>query len=858
MGIKGAHSFTHSISKVTIGELLQIAKGRKKCNNQSTAGVVADTIGARPTIDIDASWIFRSTGIKLDNRLDWMMNLALELVRNGFIVVFVCDGENRHHSKRATVERKAKYQKVAIDTYIKKAELMKLAEMRINSNSIEEINQIIVKENALSNKLKTMETNQQATKINVGDEFFINIQNAIEDIDLLQTKFYQIGYILVVKSEFQADSVLAYRCVMGLSDIVFSSDSDLVALAGSCCLGIKSYKFNEKSKYDKLSEIILYTPSSVVLNQVLESIHLCINSTRVMQSDHNFFDDEVDDIRIRGLIAVGLGCDVYLPGINNLGKAKMKKFIDDADILTFENIIDFYYSFLNKKKVCRKRKDSNEHNTSVDDININNLNNMDNNLDTFISKEIFIDAMNVYVDALIYEPANYYEDEIIEEKAKYITKDIPIRLHKYIEAFSSNDPNISIYESGNNVMECIGTGCGEHCFLDYEEHFKCTACKNVICKYCMIDDNNINYCYQCYLSEIAVVSNKVTNQPTMREMRKELLEIGVETTNDDNISDITDLFDAMIENKSDYSYALSNTFDEVTLPLYPSTYLDSESILFRFDPKNGGSFIRNNLCSLNNKLDIIILMSKLVQTGNAKFKSGIDNMYSILPDIIVNFAERSRLHSGYRLLKRAVRHAMDPLGVSIMSSKCCVVEYGKTIGIHISHCIKASMKKDVYKVKLSLTSTDILAVSCTCKAGSCKDEKVICVHILPCILQLSILLYDGLSEHLLCEFANEFNSEIEKQISAEEKTKDVRDAIILLKRANSDIDNDALYNSLTIDELLHKYKVGTEIFKKGPGPPASTSNLGPLRNMTFVSPLILAREIMYKKEIPENQISNDI
>lgn len=58
MGIKGAHSLTHSVSKVTIGELYQIALARKKLYNKlnnQTATPNNHSIELKPTIDIDAS-----------------------------------------------------------------------------------------------------------------------------------------------------------------------------------------------------------------------------------------------------------------------------------------------------------------------------------------------------------------------------------------------------------------------------------------------------------------------------------------------------------------------------------------------------------------------------------------------------------------------------------------------------------------------------------------------------------------------------------------------------------------------------------------------------------------------------------
>lgn len=284
--------------------------------------------------------------------MNWMLNLASDLPKVGFIVVFICDGETRHHSKRATIQKKAKYQKQVIEGYLKRIELMLLAKKREQSTSVEEINLNTKQETLLSNKIKSMEKIQQSSNVNVGLEFYENIKSMIEEFQLDQ-KVITNENIFVLQAKFRADSVLAYRCIYGYCDIVFSSDSDLAALAGSRCLGIKSFKYNDKLKNNKLSDVSLYTPSTETLKFVSEAIHLSSNSTRKKISEYGIFDG-IENVQIRGLLALGLGCDVYLPGIAQLGKHILKKFIDKEEELTFENLLEFYYE-LHVKKLKNKK-----------------------------------------------------------------------------------------------------------------------------------------------------------------------------------------------------------------------------------------------------------------------------------------------------------------------------------------------------------------------------------------------------------------------------------------------------------------------------------------------------------------------
>lgn len=55
-------------------------------------------------------------------------------------------------------------------------------------------------------------------------------------------------------------------------------------------------------------------------------------------------------------------------------------------------------------------------------------------------------------------------------------------------------------------------------------------------------------------------------------------------------------------------------------------------------------------------------------------------------------------------------------------------------------------------------------------------------------------------------------------------------------------------DNLTINQILHQYKVGTEVYKKGPAPPIDSAKLGPIRNLSFTSPVLKAENLIKKKQ----------
>ena len=58
-------------------------------------------------------------------------------------------------------------------------------------------------------------------------------------------------------AEFQADSVLAYRTVNKMNDIVISSDSDQSVHTGPDCICIKGYNLKDKNNKTNLDQISL-------------------------------------------------------------------------------------------------------------------------------------------------------------------------------------------------------------------------------------------------------------------------------------------------------------------------------------------------------------------------------------------------------------------------------------------------------------------------------------------------------------------------------------------------------------------------------------------------------------------------
>ena len=70
-----------------------------------------DFHSTQPIIDFDMNWLLMNKSKPTDSiktRVDKVVDILVAFSKCGCVCVPVCDPENRHHSKRASVERRAK------------------------------------------------------------------------------------------------------------------------------------------------------------------------------------------------------------------------------------------------------------------------------------------------------------------------------------------------------------------------------------------------------------------------------------------------------------------------------------------------------------------------------------------------------------------------------------------------------------------------------------------------------------------------------------------------------------------------------------------------------------------------------
>lgn len=144
MGITGAHELSHSVKDLSIQDVFNVCTYIRQ----------QQQIFTQPTIDLDASLIYRSSKLSIDNRMKQIIDICCQFCKVGFLVVVVCDGAVRHHTKRASIQRQALLfnQKVR-----RRVQLMSIMEEKKKANDQAEKAQIEIEESKISSDLKLLE-----------------------------------------------------------------------------------------------------------------------------------------------------------------------------------------------------------------------------------------------------------------------------------------------------------------------------------------------------------------------------------------------------------------------------------------------------------------------------------------------------------------------------------------------------------------------------------------------------------------------------------------------------------------------------------------------------------------------------
>jgi len=239
-------------------------------------------------------------------------------------------------------------------------------------------------------------------------------------------------------------------------------------------------------------------------------------------------------------------------------------------------------------------------------------------------------------------------------------------------------------------------------------------------------------------------------------------------------------------------------------------------------------------------MSTILISNPKVVPGNKTYA-----VHGVMPDLFVCFAQECRIDNGIRILKRAVRHAIDPRMPNFMNDQIEIGIRDNNLYFNINGQVRASMKSALYNTRVAFSKQALLACTCSCQSGCEKENRHACIHVLAKAYQLTIALYDGLAENLLVELLVRIRSTDltkEEHVILRESTKVLMCAAGV--RCHDEWDSKSLF------ELLGMFAMSTDRAKKALHPPRP-QDLRFLREIVYMSPETRMKHKM-KHEEPDN------
>ena len=455
--------------------------------------------------------------------------------------------------------------------------------------------------------------------------------------------------------------------------------------------------------------------------------------------------------------------------------------------------------------------------------------------------QLTVNNVKAFVEAMAFEPSSKHDNVY-----KYIdcepTEDVSI----YCKDFVPSSKNV---RKDCTLLCCPGTSNGRsHAFMEEEGYNMCSTCKRQFCHLCLKKDQK--HCVMC-------MSENVDCDPIARMTEADLravLEKHIEVPLNSTISTLQEMHSIYI----DTNYMFEKKLSDILYPVHTSDSIHNNTFKthLSFDLKDGGCFIKHQDITTRVKFHITHMLANLI-TFDKNYKD-LPKAATALPAMIVKFAQGMRVDNGERMMTRCIRHSMDPKCPPITSAAIKIISCDNTYGLSINGKIPPSFKEGLYDVTTIFTTEKLLATSCDCKSGSiCESNKGAddyineygkhgCVHCLPLIYKLTILLMDGLAEHYLIELASCFDDTDMVTMTDNDTTTMADDIKTLMAVAGYTSLSDTMNSPM---ELLQHYKVNTDKMKSWNNRPRADEieSLGPIRNFKQEG-LITKAKIMIKKE----------
>ncbi|KAL7428460.1 hypothetical protein ACHAXH_002655 [Discostella pseudostelligera] len=514
---------------------------------------------------------------------------------------------------QASNERIAKRDKNRIRAFLLMKEVNKLkidiAQGLVGSDELPNLHDKITKlEKESRSKLTQSEDLMPADFAEALEEALVN------DVDARKVNNSGGFVASVLKAKFQADATIIGRFLNKETLMALTNDSDMPIVAGDDFIAIK--------EYTKEGNITIVSTSKATLTKALQFVgNESLGRVELKDAACPIFEN-VKSRKLRALIMVALGCDVYKTGIIGAGPKMLRKLLDKLE----ETI------------------------TNSDEADKEDSLFMALLSHTASATGLGISTVDTLIKGIIYKPTKYssYDCQDIAIPAAertYFDGSVPTKLPMYLSDFAAGD-NTIIDDNSPIDMECAGVGDRSHIFLQSFGSRTCFSCNRICCCSCSEMSNEKSYCLRCYAAESMVPSRDSDYYSKISVMRTALTEqFNYPGTNDLSITDVEEVYESCLLSVVNHERLVGS----VKYPLYPTSEIEIQSKWSKINTihfKDGGTFVSNN--ELTGHVPALLkLFSSFVQYERKKRTSWVKDptVYDALPAMIINIAQHSRIDS---------------------------------------------------------------------------------------------------------------------------------------------------------------------------------------------------------------------
>ena len=439
MGILSGNIITHLIKRLSVRDVKDSIKIIRQCGENESEHL---------RLDVDISWIVFKIGANKkppQEAVTLVCDFLQTLAKYGFVVTPICDGEIRHHSKRASTDCVSKREKDRVKATVSRLQLLNIGQQINNTNDVNEKERLKTRQAELNKVITTLENKVAKNGHTLPPSFAVDLDTELATRDLYDIVNDNYGKIHRVKvGLFQADSLIAKRAIEGRSDAIVAADADFFVSVGPSCLLIKNFEYkrargrnNSNVALMELHQLQIGCSSLQVKNNIETALSARTNNANnnrddfeIVEAKYPILDEET--IRLRALVSVLLGCDVFVGGVSRVGA----------------------------KKIFDKMKQLREQENDIDDFDLSEklIQWSCNIKDTNVSE----DLLRVYIDAILFEPVNEVRidgevvfDDNNEKKYNYLYQR-PQTLPKYLEGFCKRRVSILMKNKNNMTKKSNG------------------------------------------------------------------------------------------------------------------------------------------------------------------------------------------------------------------------------------------------------------------------------------------------------------------------------------------------------------------------------------------------------------------